>query len=152
MPDEKKKNVSIEELASFIANICFIIAAIVFIATIFMFTGKIAVSGIVFALMFPVIIYTLIYAQRFDGNTFNSKGKMKTGSKVLIGSVIAILVFIAIGVGILLNFSNKPVEYTLENGILNISSMYGQEISINKINSLEIKLCKNQFNNNDIKL
>lgn len=135
MPAEKKKNVNIEELARLMANVCFIIAAIILCASAFMFIGKMAVSGIVFALMFPVIIYTLIKAQRFDGNAFNSEGKMKTGSKALIGSVIAVLV----GVGVLLNFSSKPAEYTLENGIFNISGMYGQEVAINKINSLELK-------------
>lgn len=139
MSVEKKKNVNIEKLARFVAYVCFILAAIIFVAFIFMFIGEVAISGIIFALMLPVIIFTLINAQKFDGNNFNSEGKIKTGTKVIIGSVIAVVVFIAIGVGVLLSFSNKPAEYALENGILNISGMYGQEVAINKINSLELK-------------
>jgi len=139
MSAEKKKNVNIEGLARFMANVCFIIAAIIFVASVFILIGESTVALILFALIFPVVIYTLIYAQRFDGNAFNSKGKMKTGSKVLIGSVIAMLALITIGVGVLLHFSSKPAEYTLGNGILNISGMYGQEIPINEICNLEIR-------------
>jgi hypothetical protein len=139
MSAERKKNVNIEELAKLIAVICYIIAGIVFVASVFMLTGKTAAAGIVFALVFPVVIYTLVKAQKFDRNSFNSEGKMKTGSKALVGAIIAGFVFVAIGVGALLNFSSKPAEYTLKNGILSISGMYGQEVAMIEINSLELE-------------
>ena len=58
---------------------------------------------------------------------------------MLIGSIISVLILVITGVCILLYFSNKPTEYTLQNGFLNISGMYGQDIPLYEINSLEMK-------------
>lgn len=138
MSAEKKKNVDIEGLGRFTANVCFVIAAIILVASILMLFGKMAISGIVFALMLPITIYILIKAQKFDGNTCNSEGKMKTGTKVIISTIIAVIVLSAVGVGVLIYFSNKPAEYTLQNGILKISGMYGQEVFIYEISGLEL--------------
>lgn len=139
MSAEKKKNVHIEGLGRFVSSVCFVIATIIFVATIFIALGKNTESVIVFALLLPVIIYTLINAQKYDGNARNDEGKMKKGTKLLIGLIISFLVLVAIGVCFLLYFSNIPAEYTLQNGILNISGMYGQEIPIYDISSLELK-------------
>lgn len=139
MSSEKKKNVDIEGLGRFTGNVCFAIAAVILAAFIFLALGKWIATLAVFTLLLPLIIYTLIKAQSFDGNTRDSEGKMKTGTKVLIGSIIAVLILTAVGVGILLHFSSIPAEYTMQNGILKISGMYGQEVPISKISSLELK-------------
>ena len=76
----------------------------------------------------------MVKAQKYDGNTHNAKGKTNTGTKTLIGTVAGIFILIAIGVGVLLYFSSKPAEYSLENGILIISGMYGEEVPVYEIN------------------
>lgn len=139
MSAEKKKNVDTEALGGFVGNICFILAGIVLTATVLLTMGQGALGGIIFALIFPVAIYTLIHAQKFDGNNFNSEGKMKTGSKAIVGWIIAVLVIITIGVGVMMVQSGKTAEYTLDNGILTISGMYGQEIDLSKVSSLDMK-------------
>lgn len=139
MSSEKKKNVDIEGLGRFISNVCFVISAIILGASVFMAMGNAAVSGIIFALLVPVIIYTLINAQKYDGNTRNKDGKMKTGTKVLIGSIISVFILASLGVCVLLYFSSRPVEYNLQNGILSIKGAYGQEVPVSEISSLELK-------------
>lgn len=139
MSAEKKKNVDTEALGEFIANVCFIIAGIVLAATVLLALKQTAIAGIMFVLIFPVIIYTLVHAQKFDGNNFNSEGKMKTGSKAMVGSIVAVLVLITIMVGVMMSQSSKPAGYTLENGMLTISGMYGQEIDLRKVSSLDMK-------------
>jgi len=139
MPAERKKNVDVEALAAFAAKTCFLIAAIIFVAAIFALLGKMAISGIVFALILPVVIYTLIKAQKFDKGAYDSDGNMKTGAKAMIGVVIVIIAASAIGVGLLLSSSSKPAEYAFENGVLNISGLYGQKIAVSEITALEIK-------------
>ena len=79
MSEEKKKNVDIEGLAWFMSNVCFVIAAIILVASVSIALGITALSVIVFALLLPVIFYTLINTQKYDGNTRNNEGKMKTG-------------------------------------------------------------------------
>ena len=139
MSAEKKKNVDIEGLGKFTANICFVIAGLIFVAAILIFIGKAPASLIVFALIIPIAIYSLIKAQQYDGNSRDKNGRMKTGTKVLIGSIIGFLILVATGVGILLHFSSQPAEYTFENGILKISGMYGQQVTVYEITELEIK-------------
>lgn len=139
MSAEKKKNVDIERLGKFTANICFIIAGLISTAELLIFIGKAPISMIAFVLIIPIIIYTLIKAQKYDGNTRDKNGKMKKGTKALIGGIIGFLILIAIGVGILLHFSSQPAVYTLENGILKISGMYGQEVLVYEIKELELK-------------
>lgn len=139
MSAEKKKNVDIEGLANLAANICFVIAAIIFTAFIFLFFKIVPVALIIFALLLPVIIYTLINAQKYDMNARNSEGKMKTQTKLIIGSIIAFLILCTAGVSVLVYFTAKPAEYTLENGVFKISGMYGQKVPVNEITGLELK-------------
>lgn len=139
MSKEKRKNVDIKGLGEFSANICFAIAAIITVSAILMAFKFMLAAGIVFALLLPVIVYSLIKAQKYDGNTRNADGKMKTGTKVLIGSIIAFLALLTVGSGVLLYHSAKPAEYTLENGVFKISGMYGQKISMNEISALDLK-------------
>ncbi len=138
MSKEKKKNVDIEGLGKFTANICFAIAAIIFVASVLSAFKLMLAAGIVFALVLPVIIYSLIKAQKYDGNTREANGKMKTGSKVLIGSIIAFIVLIAVGSCVLIYYGAKPAEYTLENGAFKISGIYGMTVPLNEITGLEL--------------
>jgi hypothetical protein len=139
MSAEKKKNVDTEGLGQLISNMCFALAGLFIMASLLMLLHQEALAGIAFSLILPVIIYTLINAQKYDGNTRNKYGKMKTGTKVVIGSVVGFLVITAIGVSILLYSSSRPTAYSVESGILKISGMYGQEVSIYKISELELK-------------
>ncbi len=139
MPAEDKKSVDIEGLGRFIANILFVLAAIVLVASIMIIFKQIILSEIAFVLIIPVIIYTLIGAQKFVGNTGNSSGRMKTRSKVVMLLTIAVLAVVAGGAAILLNSSSKAPEYTVDSGIFKISGMYGTEIPLNKISNLALK-------------
>lgn len=139
MSEEKKKNVDIEGLAGFIFVFCLMIAGIIAIAALFMFFGKMAFAGVVFALLIPAIIFGLVRAQKYDANSRNSKGKMNTRTKVIIGSVLAFMLIVAAGVGVLLHYSSEPASIALESGVLKISGMYGQEINVSGISNLELK-------------
>ena len=139
MSAEKKKNVDIESLGKLAANVSFFIAALIFVAEILIFIGKVPISMMVFALLIPTVIYTLIKAQRYDGNTRDANGKMKTKTKAAIAIIAGLIILTSIGVGVLLHFSSKPAEYTVVNGVFKISGMYGQEIPVDDITSLQIK-------------
>lgn len=139
MSEAKKKNVDIKNLGEFIANISFVISGFILIATLLLFLNQMLAAGIVFFLIVPVAIYTVIKAQTYDGNTRNPDGTTKTGTKVLVGVVVGFLVLIMAGVGTLLYFSNIPAEYFIQEGTLKISGLYGEEIKITDIVSITIK-------------
>jgi membrane protein implicated in regulation of membrane protease activity len=139
MPEEKKKNVDTEGLGKLISNMCFALAALFIVSSILMLIHRTALALIVFILIMPVIIYTLINAQKYDGNVRNSKGTMKTGTKILIGSIVSVLFLIAIGIGAMAYSGSKTAGYSIDNGMLKISGIYGQEIPIYEISGLELK-------------
>ncbi len=139
MSEENKKKVDVKNLGSFIANILFVLAAIILVAGTMLIQKQIVFAGIAFALIVPVTIYTLIGAQKFDGNTRNSGGTMTMKTRVTLILTIALLVVITGGVIVLLNASSKPAGYTLESEVLKISGMYGKEIPLEKISKLQLK-------------
>jgi hypothetical protein len=138
MSKEKKKNVDVEGLSQFKGNICFIMAAIIILAGLFTLIDKMAVAGIIFALIVPASIYTIIKAQKYDGNTRNADGTMKSGTKVIVGAISAFLVLVLVSVGILIFNSNKPSQFLLNDGYLQIMGLYGEKISIGDIKEVTL--------------
>lgn len=139
MSTEKKKNVDAESLGNFMGNVCFVMAGIIFAALVLGMLGYGMAFGIIFSLIIPLSIYTVIHSQKYDANTRDSKGKMKTSVKIIVGSIVAFLLIVCIGVAILLLKSSQTAQYTINNGILNISGMYGQEVQINSVSKIELK-------------
>lgn len=139
MSTEKKKNVDIEGLGKLAANLCFSIAGQILFGAIFIFIGRVTISLLFFGLLIPTIIYFLIKTKKFDGNARDVNGKMKTRTKAMIGIIAGFFILVSIGMGVLIYFTSLPAQYTLNNGILKISGMYGQEIPVNEISKLEIK-------------
>lgn len=139
MPEEKKKNVDVEGIGSLAANMCFVIAGIILVGFALMYANIAPLSLLVFALLIPVIIYTLVKAQKYDGNSRDCNGRMKTGTKAMIGFISGFIIMVSIGVGILAVNNGKPAEFSLNDGILKISGMYGREIPVASIKNLEIR-------------
>lgn len=138
MSKEKKKNVDIKNLGEFSGNMCLIISGIILVAAVFMLFNQ-TMAGIMFFLLLPVSIYTIIKSQSYDGNTRKPDGTMKTGTKVLLSAVIGFLVLTAVGVGVLLYLSAKPAEYSVKEDHLGISGLYGEDIEFKNINALTLE-------------
>lgn len=139
MSEEKKKNVDFEGLGNFIASICFAIAGIILIASVLINADKASFALIAYMLLIPVVIFAVIRAQKYDGNTKNKDGSMKFRSKVMVGIIVGFLVLVMAGVSALIYYSSKPAEFALNDGVLKISGMYGREIPVKEINSINIK-------------
>ena len=139
MSKEKRKNVDIEGLASFICNFCFLLGAIIFLGGLLVAAGKAIIGLLVFALVVPASIYELIKAQKYDGNTRNPDGNMNIKTKVIVGSISLLLVGAVIGVGVLIYHSNKPTEFTVTNGYLQIHGLYGERVNIDEVNEISLK-------------
>lgn len=136
---EKKKNVNIEGLGRLMYKFCFIASFIVLVAMILMQKGLYQAGNITYSLILPAIIYVVIKAQKYDGNTKDCKGKTKKGAKIYTGFVIAFIIITIFGVGVLLFNCNIPAEYSIDNGVLSISGMYEEKIPFDEINNLELK-------------
>ena len=139
MSKEKKKNVDIEKLAIMVGNFCFVLAAFVFIIMIFIVFELIIPAIISGILMVGAVIFLLVKAQKYDGNAINSDGTMKKSTKIIIGVVVAFLVLVFSGAGVLLYQSNKPILYEATTDALVINGVYGERIDYKNISNLYIK-------------
>jgi hypothetical protein len=79
-----------------------------------------------------------VIAQRYDSNARNKEGKMKTGTKIIIGAVIAFILVVLGAIGFLMSQSSKPAEFTISDGNLKISGLYGETIRIADMKSLSL--------------
>ncbi len=138
MSAEKKRRVDIEPLGRLMANMCFVMAGIIATASFLITMGWDIATMVCFGTLVPVIIYTLIYAQRYDGNTRNPDGTMKTTTKIFLGAVISFLILLSVGIGILFYFSNQPIEVTLNEEKMQIAGIYGTTVQFDDIEQLQL--------------
>lgn len=138
MSAEKKKNVDVESLGKAMGNFCFVLAGLMFAFILSLFFEQTTISIIAVVMLVAAIIYFIIKSQKFDGNAVKSNGKMKKGTKVIVGLIVAFLVLVFLGVGILLYKSNQPITYNISEDSIQIVSLYGETINFSDINNIYI--------------
>ncbi|MTI96260.1 MAG: DUF3784 domain-containing protein [Firmicutes bacterium] len=138
MPREKQKNVDTEGLGRFIGNTMFVLAGVTLAGGVLSELGVVFMPAATFMLYIPIVIYIVIRAQKFDGNTRDAEGKMTPQSKGTAYVVVGILALVAIGLGVLYYHTVTPPSYTIENGVLNISGMYGRKVEFSTVTDVEL--------------
>jgi hypothetical protein len=138
MSADKKKNVDTENLGILMGNMCFILGCLLFIGFLFISLEAFIAGYIVLALIFPVIIFTIIIAQKYDGNTRTDSNKMKTSAKIVVGIIVISLLVLLGFVGSMLFKDMQPITVSLEPDSLRIDGSYGQEILYTDILEIQI--------------
>lgn len=138
MPKEQKAKVNVVGLANFTGNMCFIMGAIMAVATIFIMTKQETLGMIAFGAFIPLTIYIVIKSQQFDGNTRNKDGSTTTKSKLIIITISSIMILTGVGVGLLLFYSDQPANFAIDGNQLSISGMYGEKIPLEAIEELTL--------------
>ncbi|PKN84325.1 MAG: hypothetical protein CVU46_14535 [Chloroflexi bacterium HGW-Chloroflexi-8] len=138
MSAEKKKQVDTENLGILIGNMCFVLGCLMFIGFLFIFLEVFPVSYIALALFFPVVIYTIITAQKYDGTNFNNAGEMKTSSKVVVAIIVVLLLALFGFVGSKLFKEAQPILTNLEQDALTIAGSYGQSVLFADIQEIQL--------------
>lgn len=134
MPKEKKRNVDIEGLGKFLGNSLFVMAGLMFAASLFSHYNSRITATVAIISLVPVIIFILIKAQRFDGNTRNPDGTMNRSTKIIIGSIIVFFV----GIGIIILISAQTPEVLISDETVQIKGLYGIEIDRSDINDVKL--------------
>jgi hypothetical protein len=138
MSAEKKGKVDTIGLGRFMGNMLFIMAAILLAAFVCSHFGLHLVATLAFATILPVTIIIIIRAQKFDGNTRDPEGRMTKGSKATVATVVTLLILLSAGTGWFLFYVSRPAEFCLQEGILEISGIYGKSINLAEINEVEL--------------
>ncbi|HHV71334.1 MAG TPA: DUF3784 domain-containing protein [Clostridia bacterium] len=139
MSQEKKGKVDVISLSRLVGNFCFLLAGILVLAGILLSLNKIVLGVIVLALIFPLSIYLLIKAQKYDGNTRNPDGSMNKKAKITLGTVNIFMIITLIGVGVLFYQSSKPAQFTLSDGYLEIKGLYGEKINLEEVRKISLR-------------
>jgi hypothetical protein len=131
MPDDKKKNVDIVGLSTYMRN-SLIIIGLSIIAGYYLFKWVgftvIADSIILIATLIGVLIM-VINAQRFD------KNKDKTKRAKLTYIILGLVAVFVIG---LLTYGYLPTKVNVSDNMIKFSGMYGFEIGISDIDKVEL--------------
>ena len=84
-------------------------------------------------------IYILIKAQKYDGNIYDEKGKLREGAWKQLALPVVVIVVTIIFVAVLMFFSSQSTKVTfLEQGI-EIHGMYGQLYAWEIIDRVELR-------------
>lgn len=138
MSAEKKKRVDTENLGLLIGNMCFVLGCLMFIGFLFIFLEVFTIGFVALALFFPVIIYTLITAQKYDGTNFNNAGEMKNSSKVVVAIIVVLLLALFGFIGSMIFKEIQPISISLEQDRLTIAGSYGQSVPFADIQEIQL--------------
>jgi hypothetical protein len=131
MPDDKKKNVDIVGLSTFMRN-SLIIIGLSIIAGYYLFKwigfAVIADSMILIVTLIGVLIM-LINAQKFDNN------KDKTKRTKLTYIILGLVAVFVIG---LFTYGYSPSKVDISNNMITFSGMYGFEMNVSDIDNVEL--------------
>jgi hypothetical protein len=139
MSAEKKKNVNTEGLSILMGNSLFVMGGVMFAGMTLMVVRQSTAGFAVLSLMLPLIIYILIAAQKYDGNTRSESGQMKTGSKIAVAAIIVGIILLVGGIAYSLNFNSKPVEVLANAQSIQIKGAYGFTIERAMIKSVTLQ-------------
>lgn len=126
MPKEKKEKVDVKSLGKLMGIYAYLNALVFFV------TGLLQVLhikiGMTAALVFFGIstLYMLIKAQKYDGNLFDEKGKMRKGAAKQLAVPLGITGVTLLAVAVLVIYSSQPTKVSLLEEGLQVHGMYGE--------------------------
>jgi hypothetical protein len=138
MSPEKKQNVDVARLGKLVGNFCFAMGVVLLAGLLLLVFDFTAAGFGVLALLVPLIVYLLVTAQKYDSNNRQADGRAKTGAKIMVGVVVAIILLVASLTGYLLYRGSQPPDIRIDSGNLAISGLYGQRIARTDIEDIQL--------------
>ncbi len=137
MSAEKKQKVDTEKLGILMGNMCFAIGLILSLGILLLYFQQPGIAFVVLFFIVPVIIYTIIAAQKYDGNTRDQSGQMKTSAKIIVGAIILFILATVGFAGVLVYQGFQPTKIAIDQQALTISGSYGRSIPFDEIQKIE---------------
>ncbi len=138
MAKEKQDNVDIEGLSKFFGIFCYTNGAVFILAGMLMAADFEWAPVVAIGFLCLSIVYLLIRAQKYDGNIYDSDGKLRknAGIQLILPVSIAILVFLSV-FGFMWLLS-RPTKVSLSDDYLQIHGVYGEVYQWQKISSVSL--------------
>lgn len=134
MSEEEQLNVDKEKMGKAASNTLFIITALMTAGVLSLYFYKDTMGIIAFLLILPTALISVALSQKYDHNKRDSnEGKFIVAGLGFFFTLVIILVFTAITSG------SKPVNFTVDKGVLSISGNYGKDIDLSGVKNIELK-------------
>lgn len=138
MPKEKKANVDTRNLGKLMGIYSYVNGSVLILMGILYALGIRPGITPVVVIFGITTVYLLIKAQRYDGNIYDEKGKLRKGAGRQLAIPIGITIAAMIVVAILMFFSYQTTKVTfLEEG-MQIHGMYGEVYSWESIEDVKL--------------
>lgn len=138
MTEEEQSHVDTEEMGKFMAISLFIIAGLVAAGGLFLYLNMDTIGIVSMMMVLPVTLVTVALSQRYDHNNDEDLQKKRSSLYLIIGLGIFFTTIMVVVFGMLFTGSRQN-SYTINNGVLNISGMYGETINISDMVNVELK-------------
>ena len=138
MPKEKKEKVNTEALGRLMGFYSYA-NGFVFLVTGILYALDIKI-GMTPAMVFLGVstVYLLIKAQKYDGNLFDEKGKLRKGAGKELVIPLSILLVTFLAVAVIMFFSSQPTQVTFSEEGLQVHGMYGGIYAWESIEEIEL--------------
>ncbi len=138
MPKDKKENVDTKGLGRLMGIYSYANGAVFIGAGLLDLQGHNVKIEILIAFTILSTIYLLIKAQKFDGNIYDEKGKIKEEGKKQINKSLVVTLITIIFVAGLMFYSTRPTKVDFLDQGFKIHGMYGDLYSWESINDIDL--------------
>lgn len=138
MKREDKARVDIKAVARLLGFMCYGIASIFLVIVAIDMSGLDIPLEPFFLLIVLLVVVTLWRSQKYDGNIFDERGKLRPGGKKRRIPLVLVLTLILGFVGGLLFWFNQPTEVTFTDSALVIEGSYGETILYDDIETVTL--------------
>lgn len=136
MTDEEKSHVDKEKMGNATAVSIFIISGLVAVGGLFMYFNMDTIGIVSIMLILPVTLVSVALSQRYYNDGYKEEKSSTVFVVIGLGfffTLILILVFSTLFTG------SRQNKYIINNGVLDISGSYGEQINISEITDLQLK-------------
>ncbi|NLE90886.1 MAG: DUF3784 domain-containing protein [Dehalococcoidales bacterium] len=138
MSKEKKANVDTEGLGRLMGIYAYSNGGICIVMGVLYALG-IKLSMVPAVIFFSVsTIYLLIKAQKYDGNLYDDRGKLRKGAGKQLVLPVSVVVVTLIFIAVLMFFSSQPTKVTFMEEGLQIHGMYGNVYTWDSIKAVKL--------------
>lgn len=134
MSPEQQANIDVEKMGKTVSACLFICAALVAAGGVCLYLSLGLVGFICLLAILPICLTAVVLSQKYNHNPAEG---MQSRLRIIVPTAIVVVVlFIVIN---MMLTGSQPTQYTLSNGALTISAMYGETVSLSDIKSVELK-------------
>jgi hypothetical protein len=133
MPPEKQANIDVEKMGKVISNCLFVCAALLVAGGVCLYLSLGLPGFICLLAILPICLTAVALTGKYNHNPADQKSRLRI---IIPTAIVVVVLFIVMN---MLLSGSQPTQYSLSNGALTISTMYGETVNLSDVKSVELK-------------